>query len=152
MKSPKTPPGPHTEQRAEHNQPAADHPPLVTGSQSQKRAIAAPERHYLPNCKQASLLTKTSWGSGQSTSTCEGAPVVHPENRAAGTGEALSYSDHAWQTPHHPSCSELGRAQNTGPKESAPLRTTQVPEPELLRPGRLQAAQGQPQMVPGGAI
>ena len=26
-------------------------------------------RHYLPNCKQASLLTKTYWGSGQSSST-----------------------------------------------------------------------------------
>ena len=59
--------------------------PLVTGSQSQKGAIAAPERHDLRNCKQASLLTKTSWDSGQSTSTWEGAPVVHPENQAAGT-------------------------------------------------------------------
>ena len=36
--------------------PAADHPPPVTGSQSWKGAITAPERHYLPNCKQASLL------------------------------------------------------------------------------------------------
>ena len=100
------------------------------------RAIAALERHYLPNCKQASLLTKTSWGSGQSTSTWEGAPVVHPENRAAGTGEAISCSDRACQTPHHLSCSDLGREQNAGPTESAPLRTTQVPEPERLRPGR----------------
>ena len=36
----------------------------MTGSQSWKGlkgAIAAPERHYLSNCKQASLLTKTSW-------------------------------------------------------------------------------------------
>ena len=40
------------------------------------------------------------------------------------------------QTPYHPSCSELGRAQNSGPMESAPLRTTRVPEPERLRPGR----------------
>ena len=33
------------------------HPPtLVTGSQRRKGAIAAPERHYLQNCKQASLL------------------------------------------------------------------------------------------------
>ena len=107
----------------------------MTGSQSRKGATAVPERHYLPNCKKASLLTKTSWGSGQS-SAWEGAPVVHPENRAAGTGEALSHSDHAWQTPHHPSCSELGRAQNAGPTESAPLRTTWMPEPERLRPGR----------------
>ena len=38
---------------------AADHPPLVTGSQSHKGwkgAIAAPERLYLSNCKEASLL------------------------------------------------------------------------------------------------
>ena len=38
---------------------AADHPLLGTGSQSHKGwkgAIAAPERLYLPNCKQASLL------------------------------------------------------------------------------------------------
>ena len=35
----------------------------MTGSQSQKEAITAPERHYLQNCKQDSLLTKTSWGS-----------------------------------------------------------------------------------------
>ena len=38
-------------------------------SESQKGAIAAPERHHLPNCKEASLLTKTSWDSGWSTST-----------------------------------------------------------------------------------
>ena len=69
----------------------------------------APERHHLPNCKQAPLLTKTPWNSGRSTSTGrvaardqlprgdtqhtrKGAPVVHPENRAAGTGEAISHS------------------------------------------------------------
>ena len=108
----------------------------MTGSQSQKGAIAAPERHYIPNCKQASLLTKTSWGSGRSTSTWEGAPVIHPENPVAGMGEAISRSDCALQTPHHLSYSDLGRAQNVGPTESAPLRTTQVPEPEQLKPGR----------------
>ena len=108
----------------------------MTGSQSWKQAIAAPERHYLPNCKQASLLSKTSWGSGQSTSAWEGAPVVHPESRAAGTGEAINCSVPARQTPHHLSCSDLGRAQNAGPTESAPLRTSWVPEPEWLRTGR----------------
>ena len=101
----------------------ADLPPLVTGSQNWKGAIAAPERHYLPNCKQAPLLTKTSWGSGKS-SAWEGAMVVHPENQAAGTGEAIGHSDRTCQTPHHPSCSELGRAQNASPTESVPLRTT----------------------------
>ena len=47
-------------------------------------------------------------------------------------GEAISRSDCALQTPHHLSYSDLGRAQNAGPTESAPLRTTQVPEPEQL--------------------
>ena len=108
----------------------------MTGSQSQKGAIAAPERHYLPNCKQASLLTKTSWGSGQPTSAWEGAPVVHSEHRAAGMGEAISCSDCSRQTPHHWNYLDLGRAQNTGPTKSAPLRTTRVPESEQLRPGR----------------
>ena len=107
----------------------------MTGSQSQTGTIAAPERHYLPNWKQASLLTKTSWGSGWSTFAWEGASVVHPENRAAGMGEVVScYRAH--QTPHHLSCSDLGRTQNEGPTESVHLRTTWVPEPERLRPGR----------------
>ena len=40
------------------------------------------------------------------------------------------------QAPGHLSCSDLGKAQNAGPTESAPLRTTQVPEPERLGPGK----------------
>ena len=51
-------------------------------------------------------------------------------------GEAISRSNRARQTPGHLSCSDLGRAQNAGPTESAPLRTTRVPEPERLGPGR----------------
>ena len=81
------------------------------------------------------FLTLAPSSSGQSISAWEGAPVVHPENGAAGTGETIGHSDHAHQTLHL-SCSDLGRAQNTGPTESAPLRTTWVPEPEWLRPGR----------------
>ena len=108
----------------------------MTGIQSRKGAIVAPKRHYLPNCKQALLLTKTFCDSGWSTSTWEGAPVVHPENQAAGTGEAISHRDHARQTPGHLSCSDLGRTQNAGPTESAPLRATWVPESEQLRPVR----------------
>ena len=70
----KIPPGWLIEQRAEQSQPAADRPiphqrQAGKGSQSQKGAIAAPERHHLPNCNQALLLTKTSWDSGWSTST-----------------------------------------------------------------------------------
>ena len=54
----------------------------------------------------------------------------------AGMGQAISHSDHTRQTPHHLSCLDQGRAQNAGPIESVPLRTTQVPEPERLRPGK----------------
>ena len=61
--------------------------------------------------------------------------VVHPENQVAGMGEEISCSDCARQTPGHLSCSDLGRVQNAG-TESAPLRTTQVPEPGQLRPGK----------------
>ena len=82
------------------------------------------------------MLTKTSWDSGRSTSAWEGAPFVHPENQAAGAGEAISCSDRARQTPGDLSCSDRGRAQNTGPTEPEPLRTTRVPEPERFRPGR----------------
>ena len=53
-----------------------------------------------------------------------------------GWGEVISHSHRAPQTPHHLSCSDLGRAQNTGSTESVPLRITAVPEPEQLRPGR----------------
>ena len=62
---------------------------------------------------------------------CTGCTPRKPSGR-----EAVSHSSHARQTPHHLSCSDLGRAQNAGLTESAPLRTTRVPEPERLRPGR----------------
>jgi len=56
--------------------------------------------------------------------------------RKPSSEEAISRSYHARQTPHHLSCLDLGRAQNAGPTESAPLRTTRMPEPEQLGPGR----------------
>ena len=40
------------------------------------------------------------------------------------------------QAPGRLSCSDLGRAQNTGPTESVPLWSTREPEPERLRPGK----------------
>ena len=61
---------------------------------------------------------------------------MHPENRVAGTGEAISRSDCTCQTSGHLSCSDLGRAQNAGPTRSAPLWNTQKPESEQLRPGK----------------
>ena len=44
--------------------------------------------------------------------------------------------DCARQAPDHLSCSDLGRAQSAGPTESAPLWSTQEPEPEQLKPGK----------------
>ena len=48
----------------------------------------------------------------------------------------VSRSDCTPQAPGHLSCSDLRRAQNAGPTESAPLWSTPVPEPERLRPGK----------------
>ena len=69
------------------------------GSQSHKGAIAAPERHPIPNCKQTLLLTKTSWDFGRSTST-----------RRVAAKDQLPRRDtrHARYTPRKPSCWDWG--------------------------------------------
>ena len=116
-----------------------------------------PERHHLPNCKQASLLTKTSWDSGWSTSTgrvtgrvssqkrhtahlrsCAGCTPRKQSSRDGGgdKSQPSTGGDHARQAPGHLSCSDLGSAQNAGPTQSAPLWSTREPEPERLRPGK----------------
>ena len=60
-----------------------------------------------------------------------------PRKQSGRDGEAISHSARrARQTPGHLNCSDLGRAQNTGPTKSAPLRTTRVPETERLGPGK----------------
>ena len=53
-----------------------------------------------------------------------------------------TWGDRARQAPGHLSGSDLGRAQNAGPTESAPLWSTGEPEPERLRPGKCMATQG----------
>ena len=50
----------------------------------------------------------------------------------AGMGVVISRSDHIRQAPSHLSCSDMERAQNASPTESAPLWSTWVPEPECL--------------------
>ena len=52
-------------------------------------------------------------------------PVVHPENREAGIGEAISRSDHTCQTAGHLTCSDLGSAQTHA---QLSLRLCGVPE------------------------
>ena len=62
-----------------------------------------------------------------------------PRKGALGRGGDKTWSptggDCARQAPGHLSCSDLGRAQNAGPTEPAPLWSTRVPVPERLRPG-----------------
>ena len=117
-----------TEQRTEQSQPAAGQPIHCReqegeGSQSQKGAIAAPERHPLPNCKQASLLTKTSWDSRQLTSS-----------RRVAAGDQLLRRDtghlrsHASSTPRKLSSWDGGGWGQ--------LRSPNTWSPELLGPGK----------------
>ena len=95
----------------------------MTGSQSRKGwkgAIAAQERHYLPKCKQASLLRLLGIldshhlpdkGLQQYTQKTEQQKRKRRQVAETELTKLLSYSD-------------LGRAQNAGPTESAPLRAT----------------------------
>ena len=103
----------------ERKWPAADHPLLGTGSQSSKGwkgAIAAPERLYLQNCKQASLLRLLGVldsyhlphkGHQRYTQKTEQQRQKRRQVAATVITKLLSYSD-------------LGRAQNAVPTE--PLR------------------------------
>ena len=59
------------------------------GSQSRKGAFEAPERHPMPNCKQTSLLTKTSWDSGRSTSPEGSQPEISSPEETHGTPEKV---------------------------------------------------------------
>ena len=59
--------------------------------------------------------------------------------------------DCAHQAPDHLRCSDLGKAQNAGPTNCAPLWSTREPEPEWCRPGKYMQPRGPPQTVPGRA-
>ena len=93
----------------------------MTGSQSLKGwkgAIAAPERHYLPNCKQASLLRLLGVldshhppEKGRQRYTQKTERQGKAIDAATALAKLLSHSD-------------LGRAQSTVPTESEPLRAT----------------------------
>ena len=98
---------------------AADHPPPGTGRQSRK-GWKDLERLYLPNCKQASLLRLLGVldshhlphrGLQRYTQKSEQQRQKRRLVAATVLAKLLSYSD-------------LGRAQNTVPTESVPLRAT----------------------------
>ena len=71
--------------------------------------------------------------------TWKGAPRCTPRKGVLGRGGDKTRSptggDCFRQALGHLSCSDLGRAQNAGPTEPAPLWSTREPEPERLRPG-----------------
>ena len=126
---------------------AADHPPLVTGSQSHKSwkgAIAAPERLYLPNCKQASLLTKTSWGldSHLLPDTGRQRDTQNTEEQ----GKAISRSDRARHTP------ELlgpGKGTKRRPNRICASEGYLSAKPEWLRLGRCMQPRAGLRLFPG---
>ena len=70
-----------------------------------------------------------------------------PRKPSAGTREVIRRTAPYWgecahQAPGHLSCSDLGRAKNTALTKSAPLWSTQEPEPEWLRPGKFMEPRG----------
>ena len=72
-------------------------------------------------------------GAGQSSSDSQGAPAVHPENRAAEAEKATSHSDRARQTP------ELlgpGKGTKRSPNRICASEGYLSTEPERLRPGK----------------
>ena len=102
------------------------------------------------------LLTRTSWDSGRLTSTGRGAvrdqlrrrdtahlsrPCPLPPRKPSGwDGEVMRRTPHlgrlCWPSPWSPEPLGPGRANTAGPADSAPLWSTQEPEPERLRPGK----------------
>ena len=105
----------------------------MTGSQSLKGwkwAIAAQERHYLPKCKQASLLRLLGVLDSHNPPEKE---LQRYSQKTEQQGKAISHSDCAHQTP------EL-----LGPGKGTKCRPNQIytsegflsAQPERLRPGR----------------
>ena len=82
---------------------------------------SAPQKRHTAHLRRCSRCTP-----GKPSGWDGGGDKTHPP-----TG-----GDCTRQAPGHLSCSDLGRAQNAGPTESAPLWRTREPEPEWLRPGK----------------
>ena len=98
-------------------------PQAGTGSQSRKGwkgAIAAPERLYLPNCKQASLLRLL--GVLDSHHLPHKGPQWYTQKTEQQRQERRQVA--ATTLAKHLRYSDLGRAKNAVPTESVPLRAT----------------------------
>ena len=126
-------------------------------SQRRKGANSSPETAFLTKLQSGFwLLTKTSWDSGWLTSTGRVTARdqlprrhtshqrmhnrCHPANGAAGARELIRRTRHLGRvcspSTRSPELLGLGRAQNAGPTEPVPLRSTRESEPERLRPGK----------------
>ena len=125
------------------------------GSHSRKGAIAAPERHHLPNCKQVVAnqdfvgiwMVSICWERHSQRSALQKRHTAHlccvhllvhllgtPRKLSSrdGRGDMMEPSivdDCTHQAPGPLSWSDLERAHNAGPTESAPLWSTHVLEP-----------------------
>ena len=143
--------GPSEYQRRASRYRPSHHPPeagrQAGDSQSQKGATLAPETASSTKLRAGSqLLTKTSWDSGQLTSTgmvaardqlprgdtqhtCRGHAHYTPRKPSGWDGGGVrrypTWGECARQAPGRLSCSDLGRAQNTDPTKSVPLWSTQ---------------------------
>ena len=84
--------------------------------------------------RRGALLFRGAWREVEGPASWEG------RSPGGGDGEAIrrtpTWGECTRQAPGHLSCSDLGRAQNAGPTESAPLWSIREPEPEQLRPGK----------------
>ena len=106
----------------------------MTGSQSRKGwkgAITALDRLYLPNCKQASLLTRLP-GVLDSHHLPDKERQRYTQ-KSEQQGKAISRSDRARQTPEL-----LGPGKGTKRRPNRICASEDYPraEPEQLRPGR----------------
>ena len=94
---------------------------MVDIQQEGRSQRSAPQRRHMAHLRQRSCSTpkkSSGWDQGGDKMHCS------------------TWGECAHQVPGHLSCSDLGRAHNTGPTESVPLWSTREPEPEWLRPGK----------------
>ena len=130
----------------------------VGARQSLKEANGIPEMASSTKLQAGfQFLTKKSWDSRWLTSaervsardqlprrdtgyTVDECTRYHLVIQVAGTGEVIRRTCHLRRVrlpaTGRLSCLDLGRAQNAGPTESAPLWRTQEAEPEWLRHGK----------------
>ena len=115
------------------------HLPLETGRRGQPEPEGgnrSPREALSAKLPAGFIANRDFWGFWTVVILLRRRASCTPRKLSGRDGEEISCNDRTCQMPGHLSCSDLGRAQNTGPTEPALLRTTRAPEPERLRPGK----------------